>query len=363
MKICYLGDANSIHTKKLCYFFRDKGYDVSVISLNDGEIEGVKVYSMAMKIENQGNSIHKVRYLKNIMKIKRLIKSINPDVLHAHYATSYGLIGAISNYKPYIVSVWGSDVYDFPKKSFIHEGLLKYNLKKADLVLSTSKVMKDETKMYTNNEILVTPFGVDIDKFKPKKVFKDNKKEMVIGTIKTLEEKYGIEYLIRAFQIIKNRNRDMNIKLEIAGKGSKEKELRELCNELNIAEDVNFLGFVNPNDVPKIFNNFDIAVFPSILDSESFGVAAVEAEACGIPVIVSDVGGLMESTKPGYSSLVAKRKDADDLAEKLESLLLDSNLREKMGLNARRFVEENYNYINNFNYIDSIYKNLLKDKK
>ena len=87
MKICYLGDANSIHTKKLCYFFRDKGYDVSVISLNDGEIEGVKVYSMAMKIENQGNSISKVRYLKNIMKMKRLIRSINPDILHSHYAT------------------------------------------------------------------------------------------------------------------------------------------------------------------------------------------------------------------------------------------------------------------------------------
>ena len=70
MKICYLSDANSIHTKKLCYFFMDKGYDVSVISLNDGEIEGVKVYSMSLKIKNVSNTISKIRYLKMLLKLR-----------------------------------------------------------------------------------------------------------------------------------------------------------------------------------------------------------------------------------------------------------------------------------------------------
>lgn len=358
MKICYLGDANSIHTKKICCFFRDKGYDVSVISLNDGEIDGVKVYSMAMKIENQGNSIAKVRYLKNIMKIKKIVKEINPDILHAHYATSYGLIGSLAEYKPYIISVWGSDVYDFPKKSFIHEGLLKYNLKKADLILSTSKVMAEETNKYTNKEILITPFGVDIDKFKPNNMFKSKAEEIVIGTVKTLEENYGIDSLIKAFHIVMNRNKNLKLKLRIAGKGSKEKQLKNLCKELKIEENVEFLGFVNQEEVPNIFNSFDIAVFPSIF--ESFGVAAVEAEACGVPVIVSDVGGLMEATNPEYSSLVFKKKDINDLAEKIEKLLYDNKLREKMGSNARKFVEEKYNYIDNFNCINSIYLNLIK---
>ncbi|MBE6055084.1 MAG: glycosyltransferase family 4 protein [Clostridium sartagoforme] len=357
MKICYLGDANSIHTKKLCCFFRDKGYDVSVISLNDGEIEGVKVHSMAMKVENQGNSLSKIRYLKNIMKIRRIVKEIKPDILHAHYATSYGLIGSIVNYKPYIISVWGSDVYDFPKKSFIHRKILKFNLKKADLVLSTSKIMAEETNKYTNKKIPITPFGVDIEKFKPKDIIGENKDDIVIGTVKTLEVNYGIDYLIRAFSIIVNRNRNLNIKLKIAGKGSKEGELKHLCKELDIDEQVEFLGFVNQNEVPNVFKCMDIAVFPSIF--ESFGVAAVEAEACGIPVIVSDVGGLMEATSPGYSSLVFKKKDINDLADKIETLLYDSNLRRTMGENARKFVEDNYNCIDNFNYINKIYLELL----
>lgn len=359
MKICYLSDANSIHTKKLCYFFRDKGYDVSVISLNDGEIEGVKVYSMSLKIKNVSNTISKIRYLKNVAKIKRLVKEINPDILHAQYATSYGLIGSLVNYKPYILSAWGSDVYDFPKQSVIHKNIVKYNLKKADLLLSTSKVMAEETKKYTDKDILITPFGVDINKFKPNK--KDKKSnEIVIGTIKTLEEKYGIEYLIKAFHILTNKHKNLNLKLKIAGKGSKENELKALCKDLKIEDKVEFLGFLHPDKVPDTLNDFDIAVFPSVLDSESFGVAAVEAEACGVPVIVSNVGGLMESTKPGYSSLVAKRKDEVDLADKIEKLATDDNLRISMGENARKFVEENYNVIDNFNYIDEIYKNILK---
>ena len=361
MKICYLSDANSIHTKKLCYFFRDMGYEVSVISLNDGEIDGVKVYSMAMKVENQGSSISKIKYLKNIMKIKKIIKEIKPDILHAHYATSYGLIGSIIDYRPYIISVWGSDVYDFPNKSIIHKKILKYNLSKADLILSTSKSMANEARKYTNIEIPVTPFGVDINKFKPYNLYKNNDDSLVIGTVKTLEANYGIDNLIKAFHILKNRNKNKKIKLRIAGKGSMEKELKELCKNLNIEENVEFLGFVSPEEVPNVFNSLDVAVFPSFV--ESFGVAAVEAQSCGIPVIVSDADGLMEATKPGYSSLVFKRGNITELADKLEKLLLDNNLRFDMGKNARKYVEDNYNYIDNFNYINNIYLDILKGKK
>lgn len=362
MKICYLSDASSIHTKKMCYFFKEKGYDISVISLNDGEIDGVKVYSMGMDIKNQGSFISKVGYLKYVMKMKNIVKEVNPDILHAHYASSYGLIGSFINYNKYILSVWGSDVYDFPRKSFVHKNILKYNLSKADILLSTSKAMVKETRKYTDKEIYITPFGVDVNKFKPNEIGYSNNGELIIGTIKTLEEKYGIEYLIRAFHLVKKNNGNLNVKLKIAGKGSKEKELKMLCKELSIEDCVEFLGFISQDEVVEVLNSFDIAVFPSILDSESFGVAAVEAEACGVPVIVSDVEGLMESTKPEYSSLVFRKKDTKDLVEKIERLLLDDELRINMKKNARRYVEENYNYIDNFNYINDIYLDLLINK-
>ena len=359
MKICYLADINSAHTHKFLKYFLAKDYDIHVISLGNGSYEGVTVHNLniddsVMKNSGEGN---KLGYLKKISKIKKIIREIKPDILHAHYASSYGLLGALTNFHPYIISVWGSDVYDFPIKSPIHKMIIKYNLKKADCILSTSKVMKEETKKYTDKQILVTPFGVDTNKFY---VDKCEHEDIIIGTIKTLEEKYGVQYLIKAFKKVKDDNKDISLKLRIGGKGSQQEYLKQLCAELNIENDVTFLGFVNPDEVVREFQSFDISVFPSTLDSESFGVAAVESEACGTPVIVSNVGGLMESTKPDVTSLVARKKDVDDLADKINLLVINKELREKMGKASRKFVEDNYSLDKNFDKIDEIYKSIIK---
>lgn len=358
MKICYLADINSAHTHKWLNYFKNKGYDIHVISLGNGEYEGVTVHCLDVtdNVMKKASDRNKLQYIKKIKRVKELVNEIKPDILHAHYATSYGLLGALANYHPYIISAWGSDVYDFPIKSPVHKMMLKYNLKKADYIFSTSNVMKEETQKYTNKNIEVTPFGVDINRFAPRRTEKD---EVVIGTIKTLEEKYGIQYLVKAFAQLKDRNPDMNLKLRIGGKGSQEDYLKGLCRDLKIYNDVTFLGFVNPDDVVKEFQNFDIAVFPSTLDSESFGVAAVEAESCGTPIVVSEVGGLMESTKPGITSLVAKKASVEDLRDKIDMLVKDKELRLKMGAAARKFVEDNYNLEDNFAYVDKLYKEIV----
>ena len=134
MKICYLADINSAHTHKFLNYFVKKGYDIHVISLGKGEYNGVKVHSLDIEdnVMKGKSEKGKVGYLKKIKKVKELINEIKPDILHAHYASSYGLLGALANYHPYIISVWGSDVYDFPIKSPIHKMIIKYNLKKAD---------------------------------------------------------------------------------------------------------------------------------------------------------------------------------------------------------------------------------------
>ncbi|WP_242852236.1 glycosyltransferase [Clostridium butyricum] len=107
--------------------------------------------------------------------------------MHAHYATSYGLLGALANYHTYIISVWGNEIYDIPIKSPTHKMMVKYNLKKAEYIYSTSNVMKDETKKYTDKDIEVTPCGVEISRFVPGRIEKD---EGIKGiSIKTLEEK------------------------------------------------------------------------------------------------------------------------------------------------------------------------------
>ncbi|WP_127836460.1 glycosyltransferase family 4 protein [Clostridium prolinivorans] len=359
MKICYLADAGSIHTQKLCKYFAKKGYEITVISLSPGNIDGVKVYNLGLNINDikQNSILHKTKYITCIFKIINIVKKIKPDILHAHYASSYGLLGSLCFYKPYIISVWGSDIYEFPNINFICKNIIKFNLSRVDKILSTSKAMAKETQKYTSKQIEITPFGVDLNLFKNKEKVK--KDYITIGTIKTLESNYGIDYLIKAFAIVKKQIE--NIKLEIAGEGSQREYLENLAKSLNIDKDVTFLGYLSQEEVADRFNNFDIAVFPSC-EIESFGVAAVEAQACGVPVITTNIGGLVEAAKPGYSSIVVEKKSEKSLADAMIKLINDEKLRIEMGKNGRKYVEENYNIQENFKLFDSIYKEILKEK-
>lgn len=356
MRICYLSDANSIHTKKWCAFFKSRGYEIHVISLNDGCIPGVTVHSLNMNLDKvkENRYFNKLKYFTFRRRVKELADEIKPDILHAHYASSYGFLGGTTGLHPYIISVWGSDVYDFPKKNLLFKKFIEWNLAKADVILSTSRVMAEETKKYTDKNIEITPFGVDISLFKPESNKYETKDTIVIGTIKALERQYGIEYLIRAFSKLAEKYK--NIYLELGGLGSQKQELENLCVELGVKKRVKFLGFIPQEEVVNAFNRFDIAVFPSIF--ESFGVAAVEAQACGTPVIVSNAEGLKEATCPGRSSILVDKEDVDQLKVALEKLITDEKLRIDMGKFGRVFVEENYNIKDNFDKVDRLYKRI-----
>ncbi len=360
MKICYLSDINSAHTKKWCKYFVDNGHDVYVISLRKGEYPGAKVYSLEVddSIRNKESGSGKFEYLKKIKKIKKIVHEIKPDLLHAHYASSYGLFGALCNYHPYIISLWGSDILLFPKQGIIQRNIIKYNFKKADMIFSTSRYMENEAVKYTNKPIEITPFGIDFNIFNNKNI--RNEDEVVIGIVKALEQVYGIDYLIKAFNKIINKYPDKNIKLKILGEGTQSGSLRELVDELEINDNVEFLKPTNLEGVSDFYNKINIAVFPSI--SESFGVAVIEAQACGVPVIVSDIPAFNETTIPGKTSLICRIKDVDTIVDAVEKLVLNKAFYKEMSKNAEIFVKENFDVNEIFKRINMIYKDIVKHK-
>ena len=362
MKICYLSHASNYHTIKWCRYFADKGHEVHLISFEPGNISGVKVHEIDINVDRKGSDIHKLKYLLAGKKIKKIIKQIEPDIVHAHFATSYGIACAISGISNYFLSVWGYDVYEFPEKSIFHKLILKYSLKRANRILSTSSSMKEQTLKFTNKNIDITPFGVDTNIFKPIKEIKDNKfnnNMFVVGTIKLLAPKYGIDYLIRGFKLFNDKYNNNNFQLRIGGDGPDEKKLKKLAYDLGINEKVVWLGYIDQEEVIKELNLFDIAVIPSVSDSESFGVAAVEAQACETPVIVTNVGGLTESTKPGITSMAIQPRSPEEICEKLISLYENKEIASKMGKEGRKYVKENFELSNNFGYVESIYEKYL----
>lgn len=353
MKICIIGQNSSVHIQKWIQAISElDDIELDVITFKRGAIfEKVKYHY----IDSYTGT--KLDYILNLFRVKRLIKKISPNIIHAHYATSYGLMAAFSGFHPFILTGWGADIFDSPKNFFMNL-ILKYTFKKADEITVLSKITQKEILLLSNKKAHLIPFGVNLSKFS--KINRANSEIIRIGTIRTLEEKYGIEYLIRAFAMIYNKN--PNVHLDIIGDGPQREFLEQLVSSLNISERVHFHGYINQNtDFERYINllqSFDIFTILSIIDSETFGVAAVEASACGIPIVATNVGGLPEVVDDGVSGIIVPPKNAEQVALALERLIVDKELRDKMGINGREKVEKQYNWQNNVNQMVSLYRKL-----
>ncbi len=360
MKVLLLSDTYSEHTEKWALGLASKDIEVGLFSFNKASYpwyENKKNITLLFEPkENINSSTSKLSYFSYLGTLKKAIRSFAPDVLHAHYATSYGLIGALTGFHPYVISCWGTDVMKFPQKGFINKRLLKYNFKKADRLCATSNTIKEYIHQVIDKPVEVVPFGVDINEFCSKKVrslFKEG--EFVIGSIKPLEKVYNPDVLITAFK--KLRVRYDNVKLLFVGEGSMEQELKDRCKKLELENDVVFTGRVNFSLISNYFNMLDVLV--NISEYESFGVSVIEAMACEKAVVVTNVGGLKEVVEnDNFGSLVEAKHD--QVTEAIEKYYHDEKLKLGTGSRARKKVEERYNWENNLDQMIGIYKKLKK---
>jgi len=354
-KICFLADAHSIHTRKWVQYFSEIYNEIYIISMRETDY----VYETNVHVHVlRSSDTNKLGYFLLIKDVKKLVKLINPDILHSHYATSYGLFGRMCNFHPFVISVWGSDVYEFPKGNKAKKMLLKYILKGADKVCSTSYNMADETKKYYNKEIIITPFGVDINKFKCNTPIL-NSNCITIGVIKGLEKIYGLNYLIEGFaQFTRKYRGNKYLRLLIVGDGTQRIKLETLVKNLDISSKVIFTGKIDNEKVPEYINMMDIVCLPSL--SESFGVSAVEACACGRPIIATEVGGLKEIIFDNYNGFVIKSESSQDIELKLMKMIENEAQMKEFSQNARKLVLEKYNWYENAKVMNDTYKTLDK---
>ena len=357
MKICLLGFNGSVHIQKWIIALSKKAdIDLHVITPDRGtRFEGVTYHYLK---EFTGTRID---YILNFVRVRSIISSIAPDVVHAHYATSYGLLGALLDFHPFVITGWGADIFDSPKNPVMRL-ILKYSLAKADAITVLSTISHDEIKKYTDKTVGIIPFGVDTAKFCVAADGKNNNNSTFrIGTIRTLNEKYGVEYLIRAFGLLSEKYQEM--RLEIVGDGELREHLENSVSDLKLTDKVVFHGFVSQTtDFDKyisILNSFDVFCILSVIDSETFGVAAVEASACSLPLVATNVGGLPEVIEDNITGIIVPIRNPEKTAEAIEKVYLDRTLREALGRNGRRKVESVYNWDHNVDQMITLYKSLL----
>lgn len=295
-------------------------------------------------------------YYKQLVRLRKVYKLVRPSITHAHYASTYGLLGALLYPKHFYLSLWGSDVYFYPKKSIAHKIAFKFILFKADKLFATSSNLKRETQLYTSKEINLIPFGIDTKLFRPDHI---RPELFTVGTVKGLNKVYGIDRLITAFSLFHKNN--PNSQCLIYGEGPEKDNLLNQIESLKMSAHIHLMGSIPNAEVPAILNRFN--VYCALSRSESFGVAVIEASACEIPVIVSDIGGLVEVVKDKVTGLVVNGNDPVATSSMLELLYNDPAYGQKLGIEGRKFVVSNFDWNENVSQQIDFYRKELKVKK
>ena len=370
-RILLLANAHSIHTRRWAQALADNSFDVTIYNIHFCTDESCEFYNdySSIKIVNgkayTSNIINRMLfpfiYFAYMYDVRKLIKQIKPDIVHAHYLTSYGLVGLLSKFHPFILSAWGSDILLFPQKSFLHRLLVKTILKKVDIITTVCEAMNDVIKQLVPTKscahICTIPFGINLSSFYKKEVNSFFEVDtIVIGTIKSLEPVYGVNYLIEAFSILKKRYTDLKLKLLIASSGSQQVSLQNLTHKLQIANDVIFTGRLPQNEILNHHNM--ITIFVSLSISEGASVSVLEAAACEKPIVVSDVGGMKEVIAHGKTGFLVPPHDASAAANAIAKLIESEALRTEMGRLGRERVAHHFNWEKNVRDMINIYNSL-----
>lgn len=345
MRVVYLADAPYVHTRRWVRHFAERGWDAHVISFRPAEIEGATVHYVG-GLEGIG----KARYLVHARRVGAMIAELRPRLVHALHLTSYGFLAGLSGYQPSIVSVWGTDVLEAPTLTPFHRWITRHALARAGAVTATGLRLAEATLPHVphGKPVTVVPYGIDLDRFRPapREVASG---DLTVGAVSRLSPEKGFEHLLRAVALL--RERGLALDVVLAGDGPSRPALESLARELRVG--VRFLGEVPHEDVPAVLRQLDVFAMPSTW--EGFGVAALEASAMALPVVASDVHGIPDVVPHGQTGLLVPPGDAGALADALERLAGDADLRRTMGAAGRVFVEQDYRWQDNAALMERLY--------
>ena len=314
MKILFLADGSSQHTKKWIDYFVQKNHLCYLLSFEKGMEINIESYYMRPCIKIKG-----LKYISSYFKVKRIADKIKPDLISALFVPNYGLLGALLNSKPLVVSAWGSDILISPQKSFLHKLRTKFVLNKADLILSDSDFLTKKIKQLgmDNNKILTFPLGIKIEKY-----YQEKKKSETIAILsaRRFEPIYDVKTFIQAIPIVLEKSK-RKIRFVIVGTGSQSKQLKQLADDLKLQDKIIFKGNLTDEELIETYQDSDIYVSTSLSDSTS--VSLLEAMASGCIPIVTDIPGNQEWIKDGENGFLFGPKDHKDLAQKISTVMDD----------------------------------------
>ena len=368
-------------------WFTNNGHEVFLITDRLSNMPGITEYDISLKDNYSGprlkryvrfefnvyylrllSRILKIDLVNQILKIRKIIGRIKPDVLHLHTLIYPSYLGVFTDSHPLVITLWNGDIVWKSHWSFIRKYAVKSGLAKADLITVDSDELKVKTLQYGKyeNKLEYISFGVDTNLFHPEAKSMELMKRLriapnapVVYSSRSLEEIYNIDIIIRAIPAV----------LRVAPKTtflftwhstSRKKYLMELAKDLSVMANVRFLGKINHDELPGYYAGAD--VFITIPSGDTISISLLEAMACGAAPVVSDLLSVKECIKDGINGYVVPVRDVESTSAAIIRLLTDENLRRSFAQRNREWVIQNADWDKNMKKAEELYYKLVHTK-
>jgi len=365
------------HTYEICKELIRRGHEIHVISFNsknkgDYVLDGINVHGLPSSLDLGG--LYSVGTHMQLDQTKKLLKKINPDLIHLHHKTStiefsmQDLRKALQ--KPMVSTVHFSagslslvDFYEI--YHLVHYAFLSNELKGADRVIAVSDFNKNKLIERGCPKDIITTIsnGTHTERFtgisrtQARKRLGINKSTPVFLFAARHSPEKGIDVLIFAFK--KLLEKMPNAKLYILGDGLFSPLYKQFASGMS---NIIFTGYVSNKLLPYYYRAADIFVLPSVWE-EPQGIVLLDAMSAKIPVIASNVGGISELVKQSKAGLLVKKRSIEDLEKNMVLLYKNKKLRNKMSESGYEFVKNNCTWEKVVNELEKVYWGVLASQK
>ena len=295
------------------------------------------------------------------------LRRLRPDIVHMHFPNPMGdisfLVGARGT--PLVIT-YHADVITQRRLMPLYRPMLKAIFSRADRIIATAPENIDASPVLAawRSRITVIPLGIDLAAFQLTETEsvevarrRRTAREGTVLFVGVLRPYKGVDVLLRAMARVKAR-------LIVVGRGPNRLELSGLAARLGISSRVSFLGEVSDSERRILLHACDVFVLPSIDEREAFGIAQLEAMACGRPVIASDLPtGVRFVNKNQMTGLLVPPGDSDALAAALQRLLGDERLRQTLGNAAKRRAELEFSSDRMVRRVQQVYEEVLGGRR
>lgn len=366
MRILYISNPNSTHTRRWVDWFHQHGHTVRVIA--DVSLQeawpGIPVDDLPVNISGKLPGV--LKYLLWTLATRRILREFAPDILHAHRVTSAGWIGVFSGFHPMVVTPWGSDLYQFPQRSRLAEWLTRQVLQQADLVTADAQDLRKLAIHYGADprHTHFVHWGVDPDLFRPSENQAELRQKMgwqgqpILYCPRAMHPIYNLDILLEALPTIRRNYpgvllilRDYNTNLNYRSR------LMQMINEKALQDCVKIIPGLPWPETVALYQAADLVI--SAPSSDSTPVSLLEAMACGTPVIATDLPAIQEWIQPGKNGVLVPVRDAPGLAQAVIALWSQPELQQQFSQVNLALVQERANHQSEMSRVEALYQSLL----